>query len=127
MSFECNLAHLESSAAAVRFKFAHFIIGFSSIVISNQSPFQVLGYASLSHARFSGMRQEYNTLKDECDEMKRAADRYLEELHHINEELKGASELLVSRQQSLLAAEKEREYASREWSGPGPILRRRRR
>ena len=68
----------------------------------------------LSRARFSGMQQEYNMLKDERDEMRRAADRYHEELHHRKEDVKGASELLVSRQQSLIAAEKEREYAGSE-------------
>ena len=111
MPFERNLAHLESLAAAVYFKFAPSIVGFSSTVASNQSPFQVLGYASLSRAMFSGMQKEYNMLKDERDEMKRAADRYREELHHRKKELKGASELLASCQKSLLIAEKEKEYA----------------
>ena len=60
------------------------------------------------------MQQEYNMLKEECDEVIRAADRYREELHQRKEELKGASELLASYQQSLLAAKNEREYAGRE-------------
>ena len=66
--------------------------------MSNRSSFQVLGYASLSHARFSDMQQEYNMLKDERDEMRRAADRYREEIYHRKEELKGATESLASHQ-----------------------------
>ena len=46
---------------------------------------------------FSDMQQEYNALRDERDEMRKAADQYHEELHYKKEELKGASEqLLVS-------------------------------
>ena len=112
--FERNLAHLESSASAVCSEFATFIIGFNSTSISDRSPFQVLGYASLSCAKFSGMQQAYNMLKEERDEVMRAANRYREELHQRKEELKGAFELLASCQQSLLATEKEQEYASRE-------------
>ena len=60
------------------------------------------------------MQQEYNMLKEERDEVMRAADRYQEDLHQRKEDLKGASELLASCQQSLLVAEKEREYAGGE-------------
>ena len=60
------------------------------------------------------MQHEYNMLKDERDKMRRAADRYCEELHHQKEELKRAAELLASHQQSLLTAENEREHVGRE-------------
>ena len=99
---------MESSTAAVCYKFAAFIISFNSTVASDQYPFQVLGYASLSRARFTCMQQEYNKLNEEHDEVMRVTDRYRKELHQRNEELKGASELLASCQQSLLAAKNER-------------------
>ena len=53
-------------------------------------------------------------LKDEGDEMKRAANRYHEELHQRKKELKEASELLAGCQKSLLTAEKEKERVGRE-------------
>ena len=70
------------------------------------------------------MQQEYNMLKREHNKVMRAADRYREELHQKNEELKGASDLLASCQQSLLAAENEQEMLVGSWNGLGPILRR---
>ena len=62
---------------------------------------------------FSDLRQEYNMLKDERDEMKRATDRYCEEFHQRKKELNEASELLVGYQKSLLTAEKEKERAGK--------------
>ena len=113
--FEHNLAHLESSAAAICLKFAAFIIGFNSAATSDRSLiFQVLGYASLSSAMFTGMQQEYKMLKEKRDKVMRAADKYREEMHQRKDELKGASELLENCQKSLLAAEKEKEYAGRD-------------
>ena len=44
----------------------------------------------------------------------RAATRYWEEVHQRKEELKGATEVLADCRQSLLVAEKERDYAGRE-------------
>ena len=63
---------------------------------------------------FSDMPREYNVLKDEHDEMKRATDRYHEELHQRKEELKGVFELLASCQKSLGIAKREKEQAGRE-------------
>ena len=58
---------------------------------------------------FSDMQLEYNALRDERDEIRRAADRYREELHYKKEELKGVSELLLGCQKSQATAEKEKE------------------
>ena len=75
--FEHNLIHLESFAAAVCFEQETFIDCYE-MPISSDRPlvFQVLGYASLCRARFTGMQQDYHRLKEEHEKAIRAADRY---------------------------------------------------
>ena len=63
---------------------------------------------------FSDMQQKYNALRDERDEMRRAADRYRDELYYKKDELKGASKLLVGCQKSQAVAENERDRADRD-------------
>ena len=110
-----NLSHLESSAAVVCFKFDVLIIRYLITFTSNRLPiFQILGYSSLSHSVFTGMQQKYNRLKEEREKAVRAATRYRDEVHQKKEELKGATKVLADYRQSLLAAEKEKDYAGRE-------------
>ena len=78
------------------------------------SKFQVLGYASLSHAMFVNMQRDYHKTKEEYEKVVRAPVRYREKLHHSKEELKEAFEVVTSCRQSILALEKEKEYASLE-------------
>ena len=72
--------------------------------------FQALGYASLSRAMFADMQRDYHRTKDEYE----AVARYWEELHHSKEELQGAIEVVTSYRRSILALEKEKEYADLE-------------
>ena len=78
------------------------------------SKFQVLGYASLSRAMFADMQRDYHKTKEEYEKVVMAVARYRDKLHHSKEELKEAFEVVTSCRQSILALEKEKEYASLE-------------
>ena len=72
---------------------------------------QVLGYMSLSSAMLADMQRDYHRMKEEYEEVVRVAAKYREELHVSRNELKGATEVVTSCRQSILALEKEKEYA----------------
>ena len=57
-------------------------------------------------------------MKEEYEEVVRAAAKYREELHISRNELKRVTEVVTSCRQSLLALEKEKEYADleRDWA-----------
>ena len=63
---------------------------------------------------FTGMQQNYNSLKQECDEVVRSVARYQEELHHKKEELRSATEVLEDCKHSLLSMEKDKEHVGLE-------------
>ena len=63
---------------------------------------------------FADMQRDYHRTKEENEEVVMAAARYREELHHSKEELKGATEVVTSCRQSILALEKEKEYTNLE-------------
>ena len=68
----------------------------------------------MSRAMFADMQQDYHRTKEEYEKVVRAVARYREELHHSKEELKGATEVVASCRHSILALEKEKEYADLE-------------
>ena len=75
--FEHNLSHLESSTVAICFEFDMPIFQlFINFLFHQLLDFQVLGYASLSRAMFVGMRHDYHRLKEDRDEVVKAAARY---------------------------------------------------
>ena len=55
------------------------------------------------------MQQDYNRLREEREEAIRAANRYREELHNKNKELKGATEVLVDCKHSIISLKNEKE------------------
>ena len=63
---------------------------------------------------FADLQRDYYRLKEEHAKAIRAVANYREDLHTCKNELKGASEVVSSCKHSLLALEKEKEYADRE-------------
>ena len=63
---------------------------------------------------FADMQRDYHRTKEEYDEVVRGVASYWEELHHSKEELKGATEVVTNCRESILALEKEKEYADLE-------------
>ena len=59
---------------------------------------------------FADMQQDYHRMKVEYEEVVWAAAKYQEDLNTSRNELKGASEVVKSCKDSLLALEKEKEY-----------------
>ena len=63
---------------------------------------------------FADMQRDYHWMKEEHAEALWAATKYREDLHVCKSELKGASEVVTSYKHSLIALEKEKEYADHE-------------
>ena len=67
---------------------------------------------------FADMQKDYHQLKVEYEEAMQATAKYREDLYTCKNELKGASEAVKGCRDSLLAIEKEKEYADleRDWA-----------